>query len=43
MPVEAMQEYAEVGVDRLLVNLGSQRPEQVDRRITEIARLVKIA
>jgi len=43
MPVEAMQEYAEVGVDRLLVNLGSQRPEQVDRRIAEIARLVKIA
>jgi probable F420-dependent oxidoreductase len=42
MPIEAMQEYAEVGVDRLLLNLGSQRPERVDARMAEIERLVKL-
>jgi probable F420-dependent oxidoreductase len=42
MPMDAMQEYAEVGVDRLVVNLGSQRPERVDQRMAEIARLVKL-
>ncbi len=41
MPIDAMQEYAELGVDRLVVNLGSQRPERVDRRMTEIEKLVK--
>jgi probable F420-dependent oxidoreductase len=40
MPLDAMQEYAEIGVDRLVVNLGSQRPERVDARMTEIERLV---
>jgi len=43
MPVDAMQEYAEVGVHRLIVNLGSQRPERIDRRMAEIATLVKLA
>jgi probable F420-dependent oxidoreductase len=42
MPMDAMQEYAEVGVDRLVVNLGSQRPERVDQRMAEIDRLVKM-
>jgi hypothetical protein len=37
-----MQEYAEVGVDRLGVNLGSQRAERVDQRLAEIAKLVKL-
>jgi alkanesulfonate monooxygenase SsuD/methylene tetrahydromethanopterin reductase-like flavin-dependent oxidoreductase (luciferase family) len=41
MPLDAMQQYAEVGVDRLVVNLGSQRPERVDARMTEIEQLVK--
>ena len=41
MPLDAMQEYAEVGVNRLVVNLGSQRPERVDARMAEIERLVK--
>jgi probable F420-dependent oxidoreductase len=41
MPMDALQEYAEVGVDRLVVNLGSQRPERVDARMAEIERLVK--
>jgi probable F420-dependent oxidoreductase len=42
MPMDAMQEYAEVGVDRLVVNLGSQRPERVEQRMAEIAGLVKM-
>jgi probable F420-dependent oxidoreductase len=42
MSIDAMQEYAEVGVDRLLVNLGSQRPERVDARLAEIETLVKL-
>jgi probable F420-dependent oxidoreductase len=40
MPLDAMQEYAEIGVDRLVVNLGSQRPERVGARMAEIGRLV---
>ena len=43
MPIDAMQEYAELGVDRLVVNLGSQRPERVDPRMAEIEKLVKMA
>jgi probable F420-dependent oxidoreductase len=43
MPIDAMPHYAEVGVDRLLVNLGSQRPERVDRRLAEIGKLVRLA
>jgi hypothetical protein len=40
MPIDAMQEYAEIGVHRLLVGLGSQRAENVDARLAEIERLV---
>ena len=43
MPVDAMQEYKELGVDRLVVNLGSQRPKRVDRRMAEIEGLVRMA
>jgi probable F420-dependent oxidoreductase len=43
MPVDAMQEYAGLGVDRLILNLGSQRPERVSQRMAEIERLVKMA
>ena len=42
-PIDAMQAYAEVGVDRLLVNLGSQRPERVEHRLAELEELVKVA
>src|SRR5262245_35673387 len=42
MPLDTMQEYAEVGVDRLVVNLGSQRPERVDGRMAEIEQLVRL-
>ncbi|HET6182793.1 MAG TPA: LLM class F420-dependent oxidoreductase [Acetobacteraceae bacterium] len=43
MAVDAMQEYAALGVDRLLVNLGSQQPERVRARMAEIERLVQRA
>lgn len=41
MPIDAMQEYAELGVDHLVVALGSQKPERVDLRLAEIGQLVK--
>ena len=41
MPIEAMAEYAELGVHRLVVNLGSQRPERVKPRLAEIETLVR--
>ena len=43
MPMDAMLEYAELGVDRVIVNLGSQRPERVIQRLAELAALVKMA
>ena len=43
MPLDAMQEYAEIGVHRLVINLGSQRADRVDRRMAEIEALVKRA
>ncbi len=43
MPVDDMLGYAELGVDRLIVNLGSQRQERVGPRLLEIERLVKMA
>jgi hypothetical protein len=41
MPIEAMPEYAELGVHRLVTNLGSQRPERVGPRLAEIETLVR--
>ena len=43
MPVDEMPAYAELGVDRLVVNLGSQRAERIPPRMAEIDRLVKMA
>lgn len=43
MSVDAMQEYAALGVHRLVVNLGSQRPERVDQRLAEIETLAKMS
>jgi hypothetical protein len=43
MSMDAMQGYAELGVHRLIVNLGGQRPEQVDKRLPAIGALVKQA
>ena len=36
MAMDAMQAFGELGVHRLVVNLGGQRPEQVDKRLPEI-------
>jgi alkanesulfonate monooxygenase SsuD/methylene tetrahydromethanopterin reductase-like flavin-dependent oxidoreductase (luciferase family) len=43
MATDAMQGYAELGVHRLVLNLGSQKAERVDVRLPEIASLVKQA
>ena len=43
MTTDAMQGYAELGVDRLVLNLGSQKADRVDIRLPEIASLVKQA
>jgi probable F420-dependent oxidoreductase len=43
MSADAASAYADIGVDRLLVNLGSQRPERVDARLGEIETMVKKA
>jgi len=40
MPIDLMRQYVKVGVDRLVVNLGSQRPERVQSRMAEIEKLV---
>jgi hypothetical protein len=42
-PPDAAKEYAALGVHRLIVNLGSQRPEKVDQRLPEIEKVVKLA
>jgi probable F420-dependent oxidoreductase len=42
-PASDAAKYAELGVHRLIVNLGSQRPEKVDQRLGEIDRLMKVA
>ena len=41
MPIDAMRAYADIGVDRLVVNLGSQRPERVAGRLAEVATLAR--
>ena len=43
MPIESMQAYTELGVQRLLVHIGSQLPERVDQRLAEIEKLVRLA
>lgn len=43
MKIDDMQAYAELGVDRLIVNLGGQKPDQVDLRLLAIGSLVKKA
>lgn len=41
MPLDSMQTYAEIGVDRLIVNIGSQQPERLKNRMSEIEKVVK--
>ena len=43
MAPDAMRAYAELGVHRLIVHLGGQRPEQLAGRLPEIEALVKMA
>lgn len=43
MTADAMQEYAALGVHRLVVMLGGQKPEQVDKRLPELGALVRQA
>ena len=43
MKVDDMQAYAELGVHQLVVNLGGQKPEQIDARLPVIGSLVKKA
>ena len=40
---EAIAAFADLGVDRLVVQLGSQKPEAIDRRLLELEALVKVA
>src|SRR5262245_40555076 len=40
MAMDAMRAYGDLGVHRLVVNLGGQRPEQVDKCLPEIGALV---
>lgn len=37
--VDAAREFQDLGVDRLVVQLGSQRPERLERRLEELERL----
>ena len=41
MTVDAMLAYEALGVDRLVVNLGSQRAERIAPRMEDIAALVQ--
>jgi len=38
---ETISAYADLGVDRLVVQLGSQKPEAIERRLPELESLVK--
>ena len=41
MSADAMQAYADAGVHRLVVNLGSQQPDRITHRLAELETLVK--
>lgn len=40
---DTVREFADLGVDRLVLHLGSQRPESVAKRLVELEGLVNIA
>jgi probable F420-dependent oxidoreductase len=40
---DMIQQYAELGVDRLVVQLGSQRAEKLDGRLRELEALIAMA
>ena len=43
MPVEAMKEYADLGVDRLVLMMGGQKPDQVTARLKAIEPALQFA
>ena len=40
---DMIKEYADLGVDQLALQLGSQKPEKLDRRLLELEQIVKLA
>ena len=38
---EMIEQYAQIGVDRIVVQLGGQRPEQIDKRFAMLESLVR--
>lgn len=40
---DMVREYADLGVDRLIVQLGSQRPDAIAKRLAEMETLARIA
>jgi probable F420-dependent oxidoreductase len=40
---DTITEFRDLGVDRLVVQLGSQRPDAITRRVVELERLVRLA
>ena len=36
-----IEQYAQIGVDRIVVQLGGQRPEQIDKRFAMLESLVR--
>ncbi len=43
VPEDMVREYRDLGVDRLVVQLGGQRPESISKRFAELEKLVDIA
>jgi len=39
---DMVRAYADLGVDRLIVQMGSQRPEAIDKRLSELEKLVRV-
>ncbi len=40
---DMIKEYADLGVDQLALQLGSQKPEKLDKRLLELEQIVKLA
>ena len=40
---DVIREFKELGVDRLVVQLGSNRPDNVEARLTELESMVAVA
>ena len=38
-----LREFADLGVDRIVVQLGSQKPDAVALKLQELERLVRVA